>query len=77
MSPLRVLRQIVRPTGQHRAAGDPSTAMFPAPPHGPAVTQAFRYCTPCRTETASVLHRDGHTCGDCGHTHYTEEGSDA
>ncbi|MFI0236371.1 hypothetical protein [Streptomyces sp. NPDC016845] len=66
MSPLRTLRQIIRPTGQHRA---------PAP--RPAVSQGLRHCPPCGTTTAAVLHRDSHTCGDCGHTTYPKGGSDA
>ncbi|MHC5259870.1 hypothetical protein ACYSUO_18490 [Streptomyces sp. UC4497] len=67
------LRGLIRPTGQHRAATAPRAALFPAAPHRPVITQAFRYCTPCGTETPAVLHRDAHTCGDCGHTHYTED----
>lgn len=67
MSPLRTLRQIVRPTGQHRAPADRLAAVRPA------VAQALRHCPSCGTTTAAVLHRDSHTCGDCHHTHYPEE----
>lgn len=68
------LRGLIRPTGQHRAAPVASHAgLFPAALPGPVITQAFRHCQPCGTDTAAVLHRDGHTCGDCGTTHYPEE----
>ncbi|MGW6481273.1 hypothetical protein ACWGDS_25830 [Streptomyces sp. NPDC055059] len=77
MSPLRILRQIITPTGQHRAVAPAGPAvLFPAAPFRPVVTQAFRYCPPCGTTTAAVLHRDGHTCGDCGTTHYPEDGAE-
>lgn len=70
MSPLRTLRQIIRPTGQHRA---PTARQIAA---RPVIPQAFRPCAPCGTETAAVLHRDGHTCGTCGHTTHLKDGAE-
>lgn len=60
-----------RPT-KHHTPNRP----FPTASYGATATQAYRYCPPCGTETAAVLHGYGHTCGDCGNTHYTEEGAE-
>lgn len=69
------LRGLIRPTGRHRTA-EPTVrlaALFP--PAGRAVQQGFRDCPECGATTAAVLHRSSHTCGDCGHTHYPEDGA--
>ncbi|MFE4718370.1 hypothetical protein ACFRLW_18385 [Streptomyces sp. NPDC056728] len=65
-------RGLIRPTGLHRAA-PPTGSLFPTAPASHVVTQGFRHCPPCGTDTVSVLHRTSHTCGDCGTTHYPEE----
>jgi hypothetical protein len=75
MSPLRVLRQIVKPIGRHRAparervevALDDLLGPVPdrTPPYGAAVVQAWRDCPACAKVTAGVLHADGRTCGEC------------
>ena len=68
------LRGLIRPTGQHRAPTPRRAPMFPPAPRCAVASTGFRYCPPCTTDTAAVLHPDGsHTCGDCGHTHHTEE----
>jgi ribosomal protein S27AE len=76
MSPIRYLRQLVAPTGRHRAMA-PASARVPIedllgpwPPateraHGAAVVQAWDDCEPCGKATAGVLHKDGWTCGEC------------
>ncbi|MFJ8995553.1 hypothetical protein ACIRQH_34755 [Streptomyces sp. NPDC102279] len=66
--PLRAAIEIVRPLGEHRARGAIASPIFPQPAVGAAVTQGFRFCTPCGVETAAVLHPSGgHTCTE-GHT---------
>ncbi|MFF5980888.1 hypothetical protein ACFY78_18785 [Streptomyces olindensis] len=80
MSPLRTLRQIVYPTGRHRAprqaperievpldglTAAPWPQDVPPPAFGAAFTQAWRDCQPCSKATAGVLHKDGWTCGEC------------
>jgi hypothetical protein len=79
MSPLRTLRQIVRPAGRHRATGPGRVAIplddllgpqlvFPEPPVRGVLTEAWRYCQRCRRDEPSVLHTDGWTCGHCFNT---------
>lgn len=76
MSPLRALRQIVKPIGRHRAPVAKRTEVslddllgpsWPdrTPPYGAAVTQAWDDCPHCAKATAGVLHADGWTCGEC------------
>lgn len=87
MSPFKLLARtpvlgLVRGPGRHRPVrrttpNDRAPLFPPAPPTGGVVAHGFRYCTPCGTETVAVLHREGHTCGDCGCEHYTEEATDA
>lgn len=48
-APLRVLVQIVVPTGLHRPAR-------PSRPHGALAAQRFVWCDPCGVETAATLH---------------------
>lgn len=73
-------RHLIRGKGGHRRrpAADivPLAAFFPPAPETGVVTQAFRDCPSCGAETAAVLHRDSHTCGDCGHTHHPEDGTE-
>jgi NADH pyrophosphatase NudC (nudix superfamily) len=69
------IRGLIRPTGQHRAIAT-RAELFSKASAGAVVTQAFRYCVPCQTETSAVLHRTGHTCGECGHTHYPQDGAE-
>lgn len=78
MSPLRFLAHtpvlgLIRGTGRHRPA---RPAHDRQPVLGPAgvLKYGFRPCGPCTTETVSVIHRTGHTCGDCGTVHHTDEG---
>ncbi|WP_055696535.1 hypothetical protein [Streptomyces silaceus] len=66
---------LVRGSGRHRPAR-PSGDRAPLDPPSGAVRHGFRHCTPCGTDTVAILHRTGHTCGDCGHEHYTDEGGD-
>lgn len=76
MSPLRFIRQVVAPTGRHRAVAvasrvplddllGPWPRPVPEPVHGAAVAQAWDDCLLCGKATAGVLHKDGWTCGEC------------
>ncbi|MFJ4926894.1 hypothetical protein [Streptomyces sp. NPDC088736] len=56
MSPLRVLRQIVAPTGRHRGVRQP----------GQIVAQRIVWCDPCRASTAATVHGAVVRC-DAGH----------
>lgn len=86
MSPLKFLSRtpvlgLVRGPGRHRPVRrkTPSARVpiFPPAPHSTGVVaHGFRHCLTCTTETVAVLHRDGHTCGDCGRVHHTDEDGD-
>ncbi|MFF0790413.1 hypothetical protein [Streptomyces spiralis] len=74
MSPLRFIRQVVAPTGRHRAATASKPAReplgtwpksLPERAHGAAVAQAWDDCAPCGKPTAGLLHKNGWTCGEC------------
>lgn len=83
MSPLKILARtpvlgLVRGPGRHRPVRR-TTASDRTPIFTPAgvVAYGFRHCLTCSTEIASVLHpKGGHTCGDCGRVHYTDEDGD-
>ena len=70
-SPIRVLRQIVAPSGKHRRIplaellGKPSA--YTTPPVQGVLTQAWKPCSgPCGQEMPSVVHVDGSwQCGHC------------
>jgi ribosomal protein S27AE len=72
-SPIRVLRQIIAPTGRHRPRrrtvtlndliGQPSR--LPSTPAFGVFVQAWDDCEPCGKATAGVLHKDGWMCGEC------------
>lgn len=73
----RIIGLAVPGPGRHRTrpAAERKPLFPPAPPTG-VVAQGFRHCTGCGSDTVAVLHRDGHTCTDCGHVHYTEDGTE-
>ena len=49
---------------------------LPAPVHGAAVAQAWRWCPSCCRNEPSVLHKDGGwTCGHCLETIHATTGS--
>lgn len=61
---------LVRGPGRHRPVRRTTS------PTG-VVAHGFRHCLTCTTETVAILHRKGgHTCGDCGRDHYTEDGAE-
>ncbi|MEV0525994.1 hypothetical protein AB0I66_21395 [Streptomyces sp. NPDC050439] len=71
---------LIRGTGAHRPVRRKTPSdrrpIFPPAPHTGVVPHGFRHCQQCGTDTVAILHREGHTCGDCGREHYTKDGAE-
>lgn len=71
MSPMRALRQIVRPTGRHRAPTVgygvlDETTLAVLLDSGDAEENGRQHCGSCARSTVHALHADGTaTCFDC------------